>query len=524
MSFSYRRVIGTLLTAVAVALASPARGHADDRADIEAMRREIQELRRRDEQKQREIDALKQQVQRLHGTKAASAKPAPADALDQAVQDVAKPSAPAAPLDRAVGALASAPSTTEPAASSTALFSRRVGKAEIKLIDVSFDSLLAAGTSTATDSQISELEGGGHDPQRRGFTLQQAELSFAGAVDPYFTAEAHIVYTPNVVELEEAYFTTTSLPANLQVKGGYFLTEFGRINPTHPHAWDWIDQPIVNTRMFGGDGLRSPGARVSWLSPLPWYSELQAGVQNSNEGEFTTSFIGEESVGGYPVVKTAVGSLSDMLYLARWSNSWNWNDSLTTVLGFSGLFGPNSTGADGRTYLYGSDMLWKWQPPDNFRGWPFLKLQSEFMKRDYTADHFMVGTAAGDSGGGHTHSHGTEEPADEEELTGDIPGRILRDWGLYTQLLWGFHYGWAAGVRYEYASGSGSDAEESRQADYLRSTRHRVSPLIVWQPSEYSRLRLQYNFDHADFLPSKDASSVWFGVEVLYGAHPAHQY
>ena len=64
------------------------------------------------------------------------------------------------------------------------------------------------------DGEIEQLQGGGHDPQRRGFTLQQAELSFAGAVDPYFTAEAHVVFTPDVVELEEAYFTSTSLPAN----------------------------------------------------------------------------------------------------------------------------------------------------------------------------------------------------------------------------------------------------------------------------------------------------------------------
>ena len=39
-----------------------------------------------------------------------------------------------------------------------------------------------------------------------------------------------------VVELEEAIMTTRSLPKGLQLKAGQFLTEFGRINPTHPHA------------------------------------------------------------------------------------------------------------------------------------------------------------------------------------------------------------------------------------------------------------------------------------------------
>jgi hypothetical protein len=517
MGNSRRRIIGMFLAAVWTALL-PVSGWAADRAELEELRREIQDLRRRDADKQRQIDVLKSEVQQLHQTRSAAA---PGSAIDQAVQEAgapaaepAKPVASGAPsaLDRAVGALASPPGAAPGAPASTSLYARKVGTAEIRLLDISFVTLLAVGGSTARDAQIAELEGGAHDPKRRGFTLQQGELSLIGAIDPYFTAESHIVYTTGGVELEEAFFTTTSLPANLQLKGGYFFTEFGRINPTHPHAWDWLDQPVVNTRMFGGDGLRSPGARLGWLTPLPWFSEVAVGVQNANEGELTTSFMGEDGVGGRPVVKTAVGSVKDMLYLTRWNNSWNWNDSLTTVLGLSGLFGPNSSGTDGRTYLYGADMTWKWQPPDHFRGWPFLTWQSEVMRRDYRAAGFVAGTAAGDGGDG------------GDDSTEDVPGDHLHDWGLYTQLLWGFRHGWAAGVRYEYATGSGPSLDGGRQNDFLRDDRQRVSPLIVWQPSEYSRIRLQYDFDHAEFLSGKDAHSVWMGFEVLYGAHPAHQY
>ncbi len=495
-----------------------------ERATLESLQREIQELRRRDAEKQREIDALKSRVEALQvqGTRAdagVAARP-PAD-------DGTKPSA---ALDAAVGALASPPATTTVAAPSpaSALFARRMGNAQIRLLDLSFDTLLAVGGSTVRDAEIAQLQGGAHDPKRRGFTLQQAELSFAGAVDPYFRAEAHAVFTPGHVELEEAFFTTTSLPGNLQLEGGYFLTEFGRINPTHSHAWHWVDQPIVNTRMFGPEGLRAPGARLGWLMPVPWFSELHVGAQNANEGEFTVSFMGDESIGGRPVVKTSTGSMKDLLYLTRWNNAWNWNDSLTTLFGVSGLFGPNGTGADGRSYLYGADMVWKWQPPDHFRGWPFVAWQTEIMRRDYVADAFVEGTAVDepDEGDGHEHDHARVGlAAEDDELIGDLAGDRLHDWGLYTQLLWGFHPGWAAGLRYEYATGSGpSVSEGGRQADFLRDDRHRVSPLIVWQPSEFSRIRLQYDFDHADFLPSGDAHGLWLAFEVLYGAHPAHQY
>ncbi|MCC6764261.1 MAG: hypothetical protein IT293_06330 [Deltaproteobacteria bacterium] len=487
MKIHHRWIAGVVAAALAATLA-PARVRAAD--DLESLRREIDELRRRDAERQREIDALETEVQRLRD---AQGMPQPAA--------LPSPAAAASALDRAVGALATEPSAPAAPVSSPALVARRIGSAEIKLLDVSFDTMLAAGGSTVPDHEVEELEGGDHDPQRRGFTLQQAELSFTGAVDPYFTAEAHVVLSPDHVELEEAFFTSTSLPWNLQLEGGYFLTEFGRINPTHSHAWDWIDQPIVVTRMFGGEGLRSPGARLAWLSPLPWFAEFQVGVQNANEEHTTPSFMGDEAIGGRPAEKTNTGSMKDLLYLARWKNAWNWSGGVTTQLGFSGLFGPNATGGDGRTYLYGTDMVWKWQPPDHFRGWPFVTWQSEIMRRDYRAAAYV----------------------DPEDPNADLAGDTLRDWGLYAQALWGFHYQWAAGLRYEYAGGSGASVD-GRQNDPRRDDRHRVAPLIIWQPSEYARIRLQYDFDHAEFLSEKDAHSVWLGFEVLYGAHPAHQY
>jgi outer membrane receptor protein involved in Fe transport len=126
------------------------------------------------------------------------------------------------------------------------------------------------------------------------------------------------------------------------------------------------------------------------------------------------------------------------------------------------------------------------------------------MRRDFTADRFL------------------DDSNPEEIIT--LPRRTLHDWGLYTQLLYGFRYGWAAGVRYEFAGGSGASIG-GRKDDPFRADRHRVSPLLLWQPSEFTRIRLQYNFDHADHLDGDEiANAVWLGFEWLYGAHPAHEY
>jgi len=499
MLFPYLRLGGLIvLTLVATLTAGAHTALAQVKnPELEALKREIEELRRSDAEKQRKLDELQRRIQVMEAQPAA----------------VEKPAAPESALDRAL-------KETEPTpeqAPRTDLFSRQIGGTTFRLIDISLDALFAAGTSTERDSSIRNLQGGDHDPRRRGFTVQNIELSFSGAVDPYFTGEAHIVYLidPVVgdtrVELEEAFLTTQALPLGLQLKGGFYFTEFGIINQTHPHAWDWLDQPVINTRLFGPDGLRQAGVRLGWLTPLPWYSEVQVGVQNAN-GETASSFFANEEffeerpIGGRPFVAQDVRNLGDLLYLARWVNSWNLSDTVTTKAGFSGLYGPNATGPDGDTWIYGADLKLTWRPTNNFRGWPFVLWQSEAMNRNYRADRFF-------------------DDGDSDNII-DLPRQTLRDWGFYTQLLYGFTYGWAAGLRYEYASGSGESVGPyaGREADPFRDDRHRVSPLLAWHPSEFSRIRLQYNYDRADHLERSDAHSVWLGVEFLYGAHPAHKY
>ena len=205
-----------------------------------------------------------------------------------------------AALDQAIADLETAIPSSTPQAGGPALLQQLPRQApHLRLIDVSLDVLLFAGFSTENDDSISTLQGGGHDPKTRGYTLGQTELSLAGVVDPYFTAAAHIlsVISPNsgetTFELEEAFLATTGLPLGLQLEVGYFLTEFGIINPQHPHVWDWLDMPIANTRMFGGDGMRQAGFRASWLLNTPWFSQLHVGMQHAT-GVTMASFLGGE--------------------------------------------------------------------------------------------------------------------------------------------------------------------------------------------------------------------------------------
>ncbi|MEJ5376661.1 MAG: hypothetical protein WHX93_08785 [bacterium] len=479
-------------------------GYAESRvSDIESLKQEIQkvqaEFRQALEEKDRRIEALEKQLAELQGkVRENNAATSAASDLDKAVKE--------------------AQSAKIQASSSEAgdILSKQIGGATLRLMDLSAVVNVAGGTSTKRSEQIEILQGGAHDPKRRGFTFQQLELSMLGAVDPYFTAESHLVVTEEGLELEEAFATTTTLPWGLQAKAGYYLTEFGLINPTHPHSWAWIDQPVINTRLFGGDGMRNTGIRLGWLTPLPWSSEVRLGVQDPR-GSTMPSFLGEglghhhhgggeeheEGIGGRPILDRDVRALKDLVYSGRWINAFDVSHTVSARLGLSGLYGPNNSGTDGRTWIYGADLTLKWRPRDAARGWPFLTWQSEVMYRAFHADGF---------------AHDGER----------IPASTLRDWGFYTQLLWGIRRPWAAGLRYEFASGIGRSMEEeefiARSQDPFRDDRHRLSPLLLWQPTEFSRLRFQYNYDRASHLKGREAHSVWFGFEFLLGAHPVHQY
>ena len=531
---------GLVCAAVACAVFGAAPLRAQSQADIDALKQQMQELMRQNAEQQRQIQQMQRQIQTLSAPTPA-AKPAlaaspPAAPAVKAAEAAPTPADPQLAIDKALAEVEPPTDIPDPAglravSGGPSLWSRRVGPAELRLVDVSFDILSAVGSSTVGGQDLRDLQGGAHDPNRRGFTFQQGELSLAGAVDPYFLGEAHMVFTDSSVELEEAFFVTTSLPWDLQVKGGYFLTDFGRINPTHPHAWTWQDQPVIITRLLGGEGLRSPGVEASWLAPLPWFSQLTVGMQDGDEADLTVSFLNAEGgIGGRPPVVTDVHNLSDFIYLTRWANFWEITPEISALVGVSGLYGANTTGADASTFIYGSDLTFKWRPSDNFRGWPFVVWQSEVLARDYTADWFIAGTQGSGEGGGHSHEHGGGEEEEEAEFPNNLPGAILRDAGFYSQISWGFRHPWSLGLRAEYASGAGKSVADgvlvSRQQDPFRGDRVRISPMLSYQPSEFSRIRLQYNYDNAKFLPPGDqnASSVWLGVEVLYGSHPAHKY
>src|SRR5256714_698942 len=369
-------------------------------------------------------------------------------------------------------------------------------------MNISFDGMFALAGSTARD--LENIERGDHDPQQRGFNARNIELAFDGAVDPYFEGFANIVfklYNDNNtdVEVEEAFLQTTSLPFNLQLKAGQFFAAFGRINPTHPHTWDFADAPIVHGRLLGSDGLRGIGTQMSWTLPTPWYSQLFLGVQNGrgNTGYSFRNPGDNEIFFGRRTTDRELRGLEDFVWIPRWENSVDLSPTQVVLAGVSGAFGSNETGGNSRTQIYGGDFLYKWKSANAEGGFPFVKWQTELMYRRFEA------------GRGINESFPVSE--------------TFHDWGFYSQLLWGFRKGWVAGIRGDYYN-----ADDSRFTDDDdRQSRSRITANLTWYPTEFSKIRLQYNHDFFDdtfFLAGRDVDSVFLQFEFILGSHGAHKF
>ncbi len=369
-------------------------------------------------------------------------------------------------------------------------------------MNISFDSVFALAASSARD--LYNVEVGDHDPQQRGFNARNAEIAIDGAVDPYFEGFANIVLkldnnNETEIELEEAFLQTTGLPFGLQLKGGQFFDAFGRINATHPHTWDFADSPLVNGRLLGPDGLRGVGAQISWTVPVSWYSQVLFAVQNGR-GDTGYSFRnpGDDGVFyGRETIDREQSALRDFVFVPRWENSFNLSETQTILIGASGAFGSNDTGAHSDTQIYGGDLLYKWKSARAEGGFPFVKWQTEAMYRRFEA------------GRGLDDSFPIAETFD--------------DWGMYSQVVWGFKKGWVVGLRGDYLFMEDSPYTD----DFTRQTRARISANLTWYPTEFSKLRLQYNHDFLDaneFLAGRDVDSVFFQFEFILGAHGAHKF
>ena len=327
-----------------------------------------------------------------------------------------------------------------------------------------------------------------------GFTLDESEVTLGAKVDQLFYGQATFALADDAgetsIETEEAYFQTLGLGGGLTVKAGRFYSAMGYLNEKHRHAWDFIDAPLVYRGLFG-DQLKEDGIQLSLILPTDHYFLIGAEVGN---GVHFPSAGNHSGVGDWLVFANTGGDVG-------FSHSWqlgisHWQaDDVENRLS-QGLKTPSYSG-DSR--IDALDIVYKWAPDGNSEQ-RNLKLQAEFFNRSESGVMTLDDTAQSSSYDGSQN-------------------------GWYAEAVYQFIPQWKAGVRYDYldSSNSGSDSVVLGNSELLADgyTPQRVSVMLAWQPSEFSRIRAQYNRDES----TADTDDQFFvQYTMVMGAHGAHTY
>jgi len=316
-----------------------------------------------------------------------------------------------------------------------------------------------------------------------GFNLRAAELAFFAPVDPYFNLYATLPITESGIELEEAYFVTTSLPAGLQFKGGKFKSGFGRFNALHPHAWDFVDAPLAYKLFFGGEGegLTEKGAQLTYLPNLPIYTILGAEILQGDNDTLFGPDGGPHAYTGFVKSSLDFGSNHSVLF----------GGSVVGGKTRTNSFAPD-TELVGNSVLYGLEFTYKWKPSR----WQSLILQSEYLYRRQKGDLTDIVALTTDS---------LERNQD----------------GLYVQALYQIDR-WRIGARFDRMAIFKDEVIRAGEKQNYSGQPYRWTGALEFNPTEFSRIRLQYNYDKSD--PNKLNQEVYLQFLLAVGAHGAHAY
>lgn len=333
--------------------------------------------------------------------------------------------------------------------------------------------------------------GGEAGPVGEGFSLGETEIDISATVDDWFTAWLTVPIViedgETVVEVEEAWIETLSLPAGLSLRMGRFFSDIGYLNDKHSHSWDFVDQPLVYQAFLGNQYI-DDGVQGRWVAPTDLYLEL--GGEWLRGDRFPAGGAANSGFGAYTLHARLGG---DVGYSHSWLAGLSWVSSESV---------ERASGDEDEPLLFTGDsdllmaeFVWKWAPNGNWKQRNF-KLQAEFLWRDEQGFYALP--------------DGRILPWDSEQE------------GWYAQAVYQPFPGWRFGARYDALSGDNPGVEYAgTPLDTLGRDPKRYSLMTDWSHSEFSRLRLQYSEDRAGLIDDQQ-----WGLQYIYsiGAHGAHSF
>jgi hypothetical protein len=304
---------------------------------------------------------------------------------------------------------------------------------------------------------------------RAQISFDESEVVADAALNPYAHGTFVFSIADRSIEVEEGFLQIVrGLPNGLAFKAGKYRVGFGRLNPTHPHAYPFINRPRVLAAYLPGDeSYNDIGGQLSYRLPLP--------------GDLSSTLATDVLQGGtfHPGE-----SVSRPAWVARWANFFTLKDPSSMEIGISATEGTNDVLHATHTLIYGVDAkakLW-------FSALNALILQGEFLALD-------------------------REQASVDTITGAVSKSHIRPMGgyIFADYLW--HKRYEGGVTYE----------RFQRAQPDKPWDQAVGLFAGFSLMEETTLfRLNWN----RYFPGGGPASNLYTMEIVWsmGPHKAHQF
>lgn len=336
----------------------------------------------------------------------------------------------------------------------------------------------------------------------QGFNLGESEMGISANIDPEFRGVATLALAPaGGISVENAYVQATALGNGFNLKFGRYFSGLGYLNEQHAHAWDFVDQPLVYATLWNNQ-MNEDGMQLKWLAPTDMFVEVggEAGRGRSFPGTDTA-----KNGSGAAVLFAHLGD--DIGIEQSWRAGVSLHQTKQTNAASTGVpdllhtAGGVSDSFTGNTRTAGLDLVWKYSPNGNIKE-RYLKVQAEYFRRKLDGN-LTYNTAAANI----TDSYAVTQS------------------GWYVQGVYQFMPRWRSGLRYDRLDPGAAQVGALNAGNVIASYGYaptRISWMVDYSPSEYSRLRLQLAHDNShQGLPD---NQLFLQYIMSMGAHGAHSY
>ena len=305
-------------------------------------------------------------------------------------------------------------------------------------------------------------------PNGADFALKTGELFISAPIDPFLRGYVSINGTSSEhFDIEEAALVTTALPWNFTVKGGRFHADVGRLPHWHDEALPFADRPPSIDRLIGGES-GSEGVEVSWLAPIEHYIELTGGLYDTVGSERLANLHDHGFFGRR--------DFSELTVLGRPHTYFDLTDTLNLELGGTWFGVPQNH----QRNVYGADVTLRHQPGTSGVYQGFVLGSEWYWNRELFLDRDATGVV--------------------------IDRNRLRRKGGYSYLEAFFDRRYSGGARFDY----------SESPDGVRDLARTASVFVTWMPSEFHRLRLQFDNTWGDQPTNQRYTIQW---TAFLGSH-----